>query len=259
MSSLVSSAYLANHLNVPAHRYLSEYLYNWIITTLTRAECLAEQGKCSSKSKKAKPKKKPTKIYCREIMFSQALKNMFFGYYSVSSNYNIDRCPAPIHIFFVLQALAGFTKDNRIPQPLSMFDNEQIRFDHRFSPFYGLTTPPPVPYIQFSEYRAYTLKNTSQNLYTEASSYFHRARTILEVIPSPDAEVSNPVEIAANARNNENWFTLFRSPTSSKSQKLTMLLWIYWPRAIKKIRSCRRFLISQYTNIFRPLNKIDRG
>lgn len=91
--------------------------------------------------------------------------------------------------FRLLQALAGFTKDNRIPQPLSVFDNEQVRFDHRFAPFYGLTTPPPVPYIQFNDYRAYTLKNASQNLYTDASSYFHRARTILEVIPNPDSEV----------------------------------------------------------------------
>lgn len=65
-------------------RYLAEFLYNWIITTLTRAECLADQAKSSSKSKKAKPKKKPTKLYCREIMFAQALKNMFAGYYNVS-------------------------------------------------------------------------------------------------------------------------------------------------------------------------------
>lgn len=43
--------------------------------------------------------------------------------------------------------------------------------------------------MQFNESRAYTLKNTSQVLYTEASCYFHRARTILEVIPSPDSEV----------------------------------------------------------------------
>lgn len=101
-------------------------------------------------------------------------------------------CPiSNVDLIVILQALAGFTKGNRIPQPLSMFDNEQIRFDHRFSPFYGLTTPPPVPYIQFKEYRAYTLKSASHSLYTDASSYFHHARTILEAIPSPDSEVNH--------------------------------------------------------------------
>ena len=73
-------------LTPPTHRYLSDFLYNWIISTLTRAECLAEQinKTPSSKSKKPKPKKKTMKLYCREIMFSQALKNMFAGYYHVS-------------------------------------------------------------------------------------------------------------------------------------------------------------------------------
>lgn len=92
-------------------------------------------------------------------------------------------------IKFFSQALAGFTKDNRIPQPLSIFDNEQVRFDHRFTPFYGLITPPPVSYNQFKDYRTYTLKNSSMNLYLDASNYFHRARSILEVIPNADTEV----------------------------------------------------------------------
>lgn len=65
--------------------YLSDFLYNWIITTLTRAECLADQmQKPSTKSKKPKAKKKSMKLYCREVMFSQALKNMFSGYYNAS-------------------------------------------------------------------------------------------------------------------------------------------------------------------------------
>lgn len=66
--------------------YLAEYLYNWIITTLTRAECLADMIKTpNAKSKKPKPKKKSMKLYGREIMFCQALRNMFFGYYNVST------------------------------------------------------------------------------------------------------------------------------------------------------------------------------
>lgn len=34
------------------------------------------------------------------------------------------------------------------------------------------------------------LNRSSMNLYQDASNYFHRARTILEVIPNADAEVN---------------------------------------------------------------------
>lgn len=66
------------------YRYLSDFLYNWIISTLRRAECLADQAKAvSTKSKKPKPNKKAMKLYCRETLLSQALKCMFCGYYNV--------------------------------------------------------------------------------------------------------------------------------------------------------------------------------
>lgn len=34
------------------------------------------------------------------------------------------------------------------------------------------------------------LNRSAMNLYQDASNYFHRARTILEVIPNADAEVN---------------------------------------------------------------------
>lgn len=185
--------------------YLSDYLYNWIISTLKRAECLADQVKSiNAKSKKPKPKKKSMKLYCREIMFSQSLKCMFCGYYSVSV-FNVRRLTLLFLVVFILccfysllQALAGFLKDSRIPQPLSKFDNEQIRFEHRFAPFSALMTPPPVSYHQFKDYREYTLKNTSTSLYADASNYFHQARTILESISSADSEVTFKFELNFN-------------------------------------------------------------
>lgn len=65
-------------------RFLSDFLYNWIISTLRRAECLADQAKTvTTKSKKPKPNKKAIKLYCRETILSQALKCMFCGYYNV--------------------------------------------------------------------------------------------------------------------------------------------------------------------------------
>lgn len=104
-------------------------------------------------------------------------------------------------LWSLLQALAGFTKDNRIPQPLSDFDNEQVRFEHRFAPFAGLITPPPVSYYQFKDYREYTLQNNSLNLYADASNFFHQARTILEGIASADTEVSNGIEFYQSQSN----------------------------------------------------------
>lgn len=92
--------------------------------------------------------------------------------------------------------MAGFQKAERIPQPLAKFDNEQIRFERRFAPFCALITPPPVSYAQFKDYREYTLKNNSINLYGDASNFFHQARTILESIQNSDAEIVDIIRIA---------------------------------------------------------------
>jgi hypothetical protein len=40
----------------------------------------------------------------------------------------------------------GLKKDNKISIPNSSFDNEAIRYDHRFAPFNNMLTPPSMPY-----------------------------------------------------------------------------------------------------------------
>lgn len=162
--------------------YLYEFLFGWVISALTRAdsflmeqECLADQMKNSTKKGKQKIKKRKTKPYSREIIYNQAMQNMCGGYY---------------------KALAGFTSEDKIPQPLSLFDNEKVRFDHRFAPFANLTTPPPVPYIEYKKMQNNLMKSTSAELFLAAAKHFHQARTFLEVIPNPDPEMNDILKVA---------------------------------------------------------------
>lgn len=159
------------------HRYLYEFLFGWIVSALTRAdsflleqECFSEQFKNLSKGqKKSKLKKKKMKPYGRELMFTQALQNVCGGYY---------------------KALAGFHKADRIPQPLSEFDLEQIRYEHRFGPFAELSTPPAIGYSDFCAQKMSLLKLTQEELFLNAAKHFHQARSILELVPNLDPEVT---------------------------------------------------------------------
>lgn len=164
--------------------YLSQFLSNWIVTTLSRAELLSEQSRniaaglpFNAKPKKPKAhtnKRRLQNPYYREVVFNQALSNMFGGYF---------------------KALVAFTQEQRIPQPLSVFDNEKVRFDHRFAPFAGITTLPPVPYEEFSGARAYLMCEPAQSLYADAAKHFQRARFILETFTGgTDQEVSFAVQ-----------------------------------------------------------------
>lgn len=167
------------HEYIYIYWYLSQFLYNWIVSTLSRAECLSEKGPVGfsggaaggAKQKKPKSnKKKHMNIYYREIILNQAVSNMFNGFF---------------------KALAGLTKESRIPQPLAVFDNEKVRFDHRFAPFAGITTLPPITYASFSNMRAFMMLETdATNLYSDAGKHFHRARIMLESIANPDTEVT---------------------------------------------------------------------
>lgn len=166
--------------------YLYEFLFGWVVSALTRADSflmdqenfLEPKPSTATKQRKQKPNKKKNKIkpYCREIMFNQAMQNMCGGYY---------------------KGLAGLTKEERIRQPLPLFDNEKIRFDHRFAPFGNLTTPPPVPYNEFKKMRSHLMKtSTASDLYLAAAKHFHQARTVLESIPNPDTEMNDILRIA---------------------------------------------------------------
>jgi len=45
--------------------------------------------------------------------------------------------------------MIGLTMDGKIQRPKYDFDCEEYRYNHRFSQFVCLTTPPPLPYTQY--------------------------------------------------------------------------------------------------------------
>uniref|UniRef100_A0A8C1T5Y2 N-alpha-acetyltransferase 35, NatC auxiliary subunit n=1 Tax=Cyprinus carpio TaxID=7962 RepID=A0A8C1T5Y2_CYPCA len=164
--------------------YLSEFLYAWLMSTLSRADSsqmaeeriLEEQLKVRS-SKKSKKKKKARPL-SKEITMSQAYQNMCAGMYKTMIALDMDR---------------------KVRKPQFELDSEQVRYEHRFAPFNSVVTPPPVHYIQFkemSDLKKYNPPPRSADLYMAASKHFQQAKLILENITSPDAEVNRILKVA---------------------------------------------------------------
>lgn len=83
--------------------------------------------------------------------------------------------------------------DEKLKMPKSEFDNEQVRYDHRFAPFQSLLTPPPVQYSEFREMTSPSRCNQPVNsmyLYMAGCKHFHQARQLLETVLPLDNEVS---------------------------------------------------------------------
>lgn len=165
--------------------YLYEFLFGWAVSALTRADTyLNDEEKFlenksvtakTQKKNKGNKNKKKVRHHTREIMYNQALQNMCGGYY---------------------KGLAGFLQEERIPQPLPMFNNEKVRYEHRFAPFTELTTPPPMPYYDYKRMELQLLRIPSLELFLHAAKHFHQARTLLEAIPDPDVEMIDILKIA---------------------------------------------------------------
>ncbi|XP_040211448.1 N-alpha-acetyltransferase 35, NatC auxiliary subunit isoform X2 [Rana temporaria] len=160
--------------------YLSEFLYAWLMSTLSRADSsqmaeeriLEEQQKGRS-SKKTKKKKKGFAVrpLSREITLSQAYQNMCAGMY---------------------KTMIAFDMDGKVRKPKFELDSEQVRYEHRFAPFNSVITPPPVHYLQFkemSDLNKYSPPPQASDLYMAASKHFQQAKMILENIPNQDQEV----------------------------------------------------------------------
>uniref|UniRef100_A0A3Q2YVU3 N-alpha-acetyltransferase 35, NatC auxiliary subunit n=2 Tax=Hippocampus comes TaxID=109280 RepID=A0A3Q2YVU3_HIPCM len=164
--------------------YLSEFLYAWLMSTLSRADAsqmaeeriLEEQVKGRS-SKKSKKKKKVRPL-SKEITMSQAYQNMCAGMY---------------------KTMVALDMDGKVHKPQFELDSEQVRYKHRFAPFNSVVTPPPVHYIQFkemSDLKKYNPAPGSADLYLAASKHFQQAKFILENVPSPDPEVNGILRVA---------------------------------------------------------------
>uniref|UniRef100_A0A3B4A0S7 N-alpha-acetyltransferase 35, NatC auxiliary subunit n=1 Tax=Periophthalmus magnuspinnatus TaxID=409849 RepID=A0A3B4A0S7_9GOBI len=163
--------------------YLSEFLYAWLMSTLSRADSsqmaeeriLEEQLKGRSSKKSKKKKKRPLS---KEITMSQAYQNMCAGMY---------------------KTMVALDMDGKVRKPQFELDSEQVRYEHRFAPFNSVVTPPPVHYIQFkemSDLKKYNPPPGSADLYMAASKHFQQAKLILENVPSPDPEVNRILKVA---------------------------------------------------------------
>ncbi|XP_052824393.1 N-alpha-acetyltransferase 35, NatC auxiliary subunit [Octopus bimaculoides] len=97
------------------------------------------------------------------------------------------------------QALMGFQLDGRMKKSKFEFDNEEIRYSHRFAPFVHFVTPPMVHYSRYKEMNdlsKYNYERASTEMYGLACKQFHQAKTFYENIPNPNEEVQNLIKIA---------------------------------------------------------------
>ncbi|XP_026319501.1 N-alpha-acetyltransferase 35, NatC auxiliary subunit isoform X2 [Hyposmocoma kahamanoa] len=156
--------------------YLYEFLYGWLISALGRAEGLAGEGAKRGDSKRSgvKKQKKRTRPYAREGLMCQILQNMCGGYY---------------------KALVAFKLQGKIRQPQSEFDNEAVRYKHRFAPL-SVLTPPQVHYHEFCEMTQPLQYENPVILYLGGCKHFQQARSLLETITTPDQEVQDLLKIA---------------------------------------------------------------
>ncbi|XP_045447670.1 N-alpha-acetyltransferase 35, NatC auxiliary subunit [Melitaea cinxia] len=151
--------------------YLYEFLYGWLLSALGRAEGLAAERK---DGKKAVRKKKRSRPYAREGLMCQVMQNMCGGYF---------------------KALVAFKLQGKIRQPQSEFDNEAVRYKHRFAPL-SVLTPPQVHYHEFCELTQPLQYENPVILYVAGCKHFQQARTFLETITIPDQEVTDLLKVA---------------------------------------------------------------
>ncbi|XP_048729829.2 N-alpha-acetyltransferase 35, NatC auxiliary subunit-like isoform X3 [Ostrea edulis] len=164
--------------------YLYEMLYSWLINTLHRAdnfllenETMADSQQKGRSNKKNK-KRKRIKTLNKEITLAQAGQQMFGGYY---------------------KAVMGFRMDGKMHQPEFQFDNEEVRYSHRFQPFTSVSTPPYIHYAQYkdmSDMKRYEPDATAVNLYGASCKCFHQAKVLLESFQNPSDEVQAMIKVA---------------------------------------------------------------
>jgi len=184
--------------------YLYEFLYGWLISAYNRAECFLNEhhsamellksknkgtgaGKKGGQSGNGKSKRKKEKSnprpYAKEIANCQAMQSMCGGYY---------------------KAMVAMDLEGKIRRPRPEFDDERVRYEHRFAPLGQVSTPPLVPYVQFKEMTKLELNTVDDSkgtqastLYATACRHFHQAATILSALTghSNDENVTSLIRV----------------------------------------------------------------
>jgi hypothetical protein len=91
--------------------------------------------------------------------------------------------------------MVGLRMDGKVEQPHREFDNEQVRYEHRFAAFAAVATPPVVPYEQYLKMTALDGSSTlpsSRECYLQASRCFSQARILLEALGEQVREQRGP-------------------------------------------------------------------
>ncbi|XP_071481155.1 N-alpha-acetyltransferase 35, NatC auxiliary subunit-like [Diadema antillarum] len=165
--------------------YLSDFLYAWFISTLSQADSMLgdhesqyAEAPGKGRSNKKKGKRKRSRPLERELALSKALQALCSGYY---------------------KAVVGFRLDGKIQQPNSEFDNERVRFEHRFGAFTNILTPPLVQYDQFCEI---TNPRKGDNvpspvaLYGTSSELFAHAAELFDKVSNQGPEIVSLIRVA---------------------------------------------------------------
>ncbi|XP_077297193.1 N-alpha-acetyltransferase 35 isoform X2 [Arctopsyche grandis] len=170
--------------------YLYEFLYGWLNSALNNVESILAEQEAANASNSAnsggggggrraprppRHKKRPTpRPSQHEALMCQIMQNLCGGYY---------------------KALVAFQNQGKIPNPISHFDNEAVRYKHRFAPL-SVMTP---PLVQYTEFKRITLRLRYENpiiLYLGGCKHFQLARTLMESIPNPDQEITDLLKVA---------------------------------------------------------------
>ncbi|CAG7837363.1 unnamed protein product [Allacma fusca] len=164
--------------------YLYEFLYGWLLSSLSRAETLLAEESNSKNKNKANNKKgkfKGNKALNREFFVAQAEQNIAGG---------------------IFKAIMGLLIDKRLPLPHSEFDNEAVRYRHRFTAFNSIRTPSPVHYLQYKSIADLSFMQPAVNLYVASARNFHQAKQFLELIPQSAAHEKDVQDLLKIAKTN---------------------------------------------------------
>ena len=163
--------------------YLFEHMYAWLVSTLHRADDyllqaenapdLTQKGRSNKKKKK-----KRTRTLAKEITVAQAYQQMFGGYY---------------------KAIVAFQLSGKWNQPYFTFDNEEVRYTHRFGPFALVFTPPFNKYAQYREsidLTKYGPLPKAQDMFDSACKSFAQAKELFDTFSPQTEEIQTIVKVA---------------------------------------------------------------
>jgi len=213
MITYVNSGFLldlySNHELHYIYWYLAEILLNWKLQQLNRAnnqlnwekdlveklDTSNKNGRHRKNSKKVKKKSPIIKTHINESISTKVWLALCWG----------------MHKCFLAFALQG-----KFLPPQYQFDNEEIRYEHRFSPFQCITAPPYLPYKQYiimtdnSQFN----NHTPHQLFSSSSRHFDHAKVLLS-----DQEFSEKESLLKVAKTNFVVTKILSDPKNSAKEK----------------------------------------